>query len=150
LTLVESRCTVYTHRLPGVPFTRVKAGSIIAGHVPFATHHIVDVIADRRRLRRVLTATEAEFFGRDEIRPLVQLLELARKSGREYKTSNWIAFAVRTMRIQFSSGVSSRDIYFGQVTNTSDLDVVWGLYKVRASNGTIRDKARSIARLDAP
>jgi hypothetical protein len=78
--------------------------------------------------------------------------------------------AVRTMRIQFSSGVSSGDIYFGQVTNTlmkglwvsmrmtawegkrrrtGDLNVIWGLYKVRASNGTIRDKTRSIARLSS-
>ena len=79
--------------------------------------------------------------------------------------------AIRTMRIQFSSGIPSRDIYFGQVANTlmtvpvvldeedslggkgggrtSDLNIVWGLYKVRASNGTIGDKTRSIARLSS-
>ena len=104
--------------LPGGPVTRVKAGSIIAGHVPCTTHHIVDVVAERRRPRRVLAGTEAELVSRDEIlsrekgidepsvavetdepgsayRPLVHLLELARKSGREYKTSDRITWSTR-------------------------------------------------------
>ena len=30
---------------------------------------------------------------------------------------------------------------------TSDLNIIWGLHKVRASNGTIRNKTGSITRL---
>ena len=37
----------------------------------------------------------------------------------------------------------------GKRGRTSDLNVVWGLYKVRASNGTVRDETRSIARLSS-
>jgi len=104
--------------LPVVPVTRVKAGFIIAGHVPCTTHHIVDVVAECRRLSRVLAATEAELVGSNKIlscekaidehpspmktdepgsayRPLVQLFELARKSRREYKTSDGITWSTR-------------------------------------------------------
>ena len=76
------------------------------------------MVAERRGPRRVLAGTEAELVSGDEIlfcekvidepsvavgtdepglayRPLVHLLELARKSGREYKTSDRITWSTR-------------------------------------------------------
>jgi len=148
--LMERRSAVHAHRRSRVPFTMVETGIIIARHVPVATHHIVDVVAERRRLGCVLATTETKLVGSNEICPLVQLFQLARESGREDKTSNRVTIAGRAMGIQFSSGIPSWNIYFGQVANTSDLNIIRGLYKVRASDGTARDKTRSITRLDTP
>ena len=53
--------------LPGIPGTGVKTGSIIARHVPFTTHQIVDVLAERRCRRRVSTTAEAKLVESDEI-----------------------------------------------------------------------------------
>ena len=57
----------YEAHLPGIPGTGVKTGSIIARHVPFTTHQIVDVLAERRCRRRVSTAAEAKLVESDEI-----------------------------------------------------------------------------------
>jgi ribosomal protein S13 len=57
----------YEAHLPGIPGTGVKTGSIIARHVPFTTHQIVDVLAERRCRRRVSTTAEAKLVESDEI-----------------------------------------------------------------------------------
>jgi hypothetical protein len=51
------------------------------------------------------------------------------------------------MRVQLSSCVSSWDVKFCQVPNTSYLDIVWRLHKVSALDGTIRNQTSAIARL---
>ena len=56
----------YEAHLPRIPGTGVKTGSIIARHVPFTTHQIVDVLAERR-CRRVSTTAEAKLVESDEI-----------------------------------------------------------------------------------
>jgi hypothetical protein len=81
---------------------RVETGIIIARHVPCATHDIIDVLAERGSLGRVLASAETKLVGgnkilpcekpvdepswkRDETfstyRPLVYLLKLTGESG---------------------------------------------------------------------
>lgn len=79
--------------------TCVETGIIIARHVPRATHRIIDVIAERWRIWPVLATAEAKLVGSDEIRPLVELLNLAVESRRKYKTSNRVTIAVLAMGI---------------------------------------------------
>jgi hypothetical protein len=47
--------------------TRVETSTIIAGHVPCATHYIVDVLTERGRLGPVLTSAETKLVGSNEI-----------------------------------------------------------------------------------
>lgn len=47
----------------------VETGIIIARHVPYATHHIIDVVAERGRIWRILATPEAKLGGSDEILP---------------------------------------------------------------------------------
>jgi hypothetical protein len=47
--------------------TCVETGIIIARHVPCATHHIIDVIAEPGRVWRVFATAEAKLLGSDEI-----------------------------------------------------------------------------------
>jgi hypothetical protein len=56
------------HR-PRVPLACVKPGIIIARHVPAATHHIIDVVAETGRRGCILATTEAKLVGSDEILP---------------------------------------------------------------------------------
>lgn len=108
------------------------------------------MLAESRSLRSILASAEAKLRIRHEICPLVHLLDLTRESTREDKATYGIAITIRTMWVQFSSGVSLRDIYFGEVANTSNLDVIWCLHKVRTRDGTIRDKTCPISRLNTP
>ncbi len=54
------------------------------------------------------------------------------------------------MRIQLSSRVTLGNVELGQVTDTSDLDVIRSLYEVRALDGSIRNEAGAIAALETP
>lgn len=49
--------------------TRVETGIIIARHVPSATHRIIDMIAERGRIWRVVATAEAKLVRSDEILP---------------------------------------------------------------------------------
>ena len=60
---------MYEAYLPGAPLTRVETSFIIARHVPCATHHIVDVLAERGGPRPVLASAETKLVGRDELLP---------------------------------------------------------------------------------
>ncbi len=94
-----------------VALALVEAVIVVSGHVPFTTHHVVDVVAQPRRVGTVLARTNAELVERDEVlrgtaglehfetgmsmcekthRPLVELLQLAERA-REDETANWIA-----------------------------------------------------------
>jgi len=46
-----------------------------------------------------MATTETKLVGSNEVRPLVQLFNLARESGREYKTTDRVTIAIRAMRI---------------------------------------------------
>jgi len=65
----------YEAHLPGASLTRVETGTIIARHVPCATHHIVDVLAERRRLGPVLTSAETKLVGSDEVLPCEEAVD---------------------------------------------------------------------------
>lgn len=63
---------------------------VVAGHVPHAAERVVDVLAQRGRAGAVLAAADAELGRRDEVGPLVQLLELPER-GREDKAADGVA-----------------------------------------------------------
>lgn len=87
VTLEESRPAIDTHRLgdvilcvqlcrvclefethlPSITITLIEARTIVAGHVPIATHLIVDVLAECRSISSILATAEAKFRGRHEI-----------------------------------------------------------------------------------
>jgi hypothetical protein len=59
----------YEAHRPRVPLTCVKTGIIVARHVPIATHHIVNVVAERGRPGCVLATAEAKLGGSNKILP---------------------------------------------------------------------------------
>ena len=103
--------TVTTH---GTIVTQavVEAIPVVPGHVPIAAHHVVDVVAQSRRIRTIFTCAEAELVGGDEVLfcfrddvssvylyiaiagatygPFVQLLERPECSG-EHKAADRVA-----------------------------------------------------------
>ena len=44
-------------------YTRV----VVRGHIPLATHHVIDVLAESRRVGSVLACAEAELIGSHEV-----------------------------------------------------------------------------------
>ena len=52
------------------------ASVVVSGHVPKTAQNVVDVLAQRGSLGAIFATTDAEFVGSDEVRPLVQLLQL--------------------------------------------------------------------------
>lgn len=54
------------------------------------------------------------------------------------------------MRIQLSSGITLGDIDLGQVTSTSNLNIVRSLYKVSTKDSAIWNEAGSVSVLQAP
>lgn len=58
--------------------------------------------------------------------------------------------AVSTMRVQLSASVALGNIELGQVADTSDLNVIRGLYEVRALDGSIRNEAGAVTALETP
>ena len=54
--------------LAGVALARIeRAGSIVSGHVPIASHYVVDVLAECGCIRAVFTDADAKFVKRDEV-----------------------------------------------------------------------------------
>lgn len=144
VTLVEGRCTVHTHRLTSVTQAALEdTRAVITRHVPFTTHHVVDVLAQCRCLRSVLASTEAEFRVGHEVCPLMQLSKLSECAGED-KTANRVAIAVCTMGIEFSSGITLGNIDLSEITDAGDLHVVRGLDEVCALNSAVRNETSSI------
>ncbi len=44
-----------------------RARSVVSGHIPFASHDVVDVLAERWSVGAVLASAEAEFGGGNEV-----------------------------------------------------------------------------------
>ena len=57
---------------------------------PIATHDVVDVLAERRSVGSVLARAYAELRGRHVVRPLVSLLQGAKRV-REHEAADGIA-----------------------------------------------------------
>lgn len=150
MTLLERRRPVYTHRLARIAHASFKDPRIVVRrHVPRTAHDVVDMLAERSCVRTSLAGAKAELSIRHEVRPFVQLLELAERI-REDKPSDRIAIAVCTVRIKLATSIPSGDIQAREVAHTGDLDVVWRLHEVRAANAAVRNDARAIAVLETP
>jgi len=58
--------------------------------------------------------------------------------------------AICTVRVQFSSGITSGNVYLGQIADTSDLDEIRSLDKMSAANRPVRNQPSAIAALETP
>lgn len=127
---MEGGSSIHAHWLARVACAPIKrAVRVVAWHVPTATHNIVYMLAESGCVGAVLATTEAEFCGRDKISPLVELLELPERR-RKNEASDRVAIAICAMGIKLTALIACRDVDFGQVPDTSDLDIVRGLYKM--------------------
>lgn len=61
-----------------------------------------------------------------------------------------VSIAISTVRIEFSSFVSSSDVHSGKVTSSSHLDIVRCLEPVGAVDRALRDRARAMSLSCAP
>lgn len=144
VTLVEGRCTVYAHRLTSVTQAALEdTRAVVTRHVPFTTHHVVDVLAQCRCLGSVLASTETEFRVGHKVRPLMKLSKLSECAGED-KTANRVAIAICTVGIEFTSCITLGNIDLSEITNAGDLHIVRGLDEVCALDSAVRNKTSSI------
>lgn len=121
-----------------VTFARLElARSVVGRHVVTTSEHVVDVLAEGRRLRSVIACAEAEIVGRDERHPFVHLLETA-KGGGEDETTDWVAVAIRSVRVQLPTVIASGDVDLCEITRADDLDVARCLDEMCARDGSVR------------
>jgi hypothetical protein len=148
-TLVPGAGAVDTHGeiIIGVAVL-VGTGVVVGGDVPVATHLVVDVVAVLGSIT-ANASTDAEFSVRDERCPLVVLNTRAEGVTVEKSTSR-VATTVSTTVIEFSSRVTLLDVQLGEVTDTSNLNVVRSLDEVNTLEGSVGDSTSTAARLGAP
>lgn len=60
-------CLEFETHLPGITITLIEARTIVARHVPIATHLIIDVLAECWSISSILATAEAKFRIRHEI-----------------------------------------------------------------------------------
>jgi len=113
LTLVESGSSIDTHRLAGISLTVFKrARVVVPWHVPTTTHDVVNVLAQLGSPRTFFTSSEAEDSRRHEVRPFMQLLQLAAvKRAGEDQAADGISIASGTVGIQFTTRITGGDIH---------------------------------------
>jgi len=113
VALVESGATIDTHRLPRIPQAVLECTSgVVTGHVPVATHDVVNVIAKGGALRGFLASTDAELGGGHEVRPLMQLLQLAIvEDARKDQATDGITVSSCTVRIELATCITGGDIH---------------------------------------
>jgi len=114
----------------------VLVAVVVSRNIPVAAHFIVDVVA--KLLGSCTDASaNAEFTVRQESGPFVVLKGVSKAVSIEEAT-NRIALAVGTSVVQFTTRITLGDVDFGEVSNTCDLNVFAGLYKVNTTKGAIR------------
>jgi len=107
---MEGGGPVDTHGLATIPLAVLKHARIVVGwHVPLTTHLVVDVLAERRRLRARLARAEAEHRIGDKVRPFEDLLQWSEGSG-EYEAPNGVSVSVSSVRVELSPSISHGDI----------------------------------------
>lgn len=147
--LMPSGSAVNAHRKVIVGFARLEfARVIVSRHVPVAAHLVVGVLAVLPRIGASASA-HAELRGADEAGPF-GVLTVRSEGVAEDKTTNGVAVTVRAVGIQFTALVTLLHINLGQITGTSDLDIVLGTDKMNAFEGTFRHDAGASAALGAP
>ena len=69
------------------------------------------------------------------------------KRGRNHilKNVTWVALAIGTSIVEFSSFVARRDVDLCKVADSGDLNVFWSLDKVDTLEGFIREDTRAAA-----
>jgi len=150
LALEECGRAVDAHGLARVTEAVLKdAGGVIGRHVPLAAHHVVDMHAEPGRLGAVLASAEAELGVRHEVGPFVHLRKRA-ECRRKHETADRVSIAISTMRVQFTTFVSGRNVQVREVTNTSNLHEVRRLDEVCAGDGAVGNQAGAVAILHAP
>lgn len=147
-TLVPCGSTIDTHGQVVVALAVLeRAGSVVCGHVPVAAHHIVDVLTISGSVCSG-TSAETELGGGHERGPFVILQGLA-KSIPINQSSNRVSIPIRTMRIEFTSRITSRNVHTGELAYTSNLDIVWCLDKVDAFETAVGDGTSTATRSSA-
>jgi len=147
--LMPSRRSVNTHGKIVVGFARFEFPRIIVSrHVPFAAHLVVDVLAELPRTGTGASA-HAELVCADEAGPFCVLV-VGSEGVAEDESTYGVSVAVGAVRIKFATLVTLLNIDLGQVTNTSDLNVVLCTNKVDALESAIRDETCASAALGAP
>jgi len=151
ITLVEGRTSIDTHRIAGVSQTLFERPSgVVTRHVPITAHHVVNVLAQPRTLRSFFACSDTKLCGGHEVRPLVQLLQLAvvEYTGKDQATDG-VTVSSSTVRVELASRIACRDVHGGEVTNTSNLDVIGGLNEVGSFDCTRWNHSSSISRVGA-
>jgi len=145
-TLVPGRGTVDTHGFTDIAIARLEdAIAVVRGHVPIATHHVVDVLAVGRSIHAD-ACTDAEFGRAHKVGPLVELLPGA-KDVAVNETTNGVAITVGAMVVEFASLIAFGNVDLGEVALAGDLDVLGGLYEVDALEGALGHHAGTVAGL---
>lgn len=147
--LVEGAGTVDTHRDGVVAFALfICVGGVVGGHVPFATHKVVNVVAQFLG-SGTFAGTDAELGVGHEVGPFVVLHGVAERVAVQQST-NGVTFTVRSTVIKFTSLITLVDVNLGKVTYAGDLDIVGCLDEMNALEGTVGDNAGSTSGFGAP
>lgn len=123
--------------------------SIVAWHVPFAAHDVVDVVACLGCFGSVFACADAEFGRGHKVGPFVVLLHFT-KAASENQASMRVTQAISTMRIELSSFIPLRNIHLGKVAPASNLNIIRSLDEVRTLDRPIWNKPSAIAGLGTP
>jgi len=145
-TLIPGRGTVDTHGFTNIAIARLEdAIAVVSGHVPVATHHVVDVLAVGRSIRAD-ACTDAEIGRAHKVGPLVELLPGA-KDVAVNETTDGVAVTIGTMVIEFASLIVLGNVDLGEVALAGDLNVLGGLHEVDALEGALGHHAGAVAGL---
>lgn len=109
------------------------------------------MITQGRTLSFFFASSNAKFGGRHEVRPLMQLLQLAIvEYTREDQATDGIAVSSCTVRVKLATGITGGDVDGGEVANAGYLDVIRRLNKMSTLDGPRRNETGSVSRLDTP
>lgn len=148
LALEPGRSAIDTHRFAIVTLAILKHTSIVVRrHVPGATHDIVDVLAKSRSVGSN-AGTEAKLIVGDEVGPFM-VLEVGTEATSIDETTDGVAETISTVRVELSSIITSRNVHAGEVTDTSNLNIMGSLDKVDTFQRPIWNKTSSTARFGA-
>jgi len=149
LALIECRGTIDTHGEIIVAFAGlVSSGVVVCRHVPVAAQQVIDVIAVLGGIG-TNASTEAELGVGDEGSPFM-ILEISTEGISVDQSTNGIAISISSMRVEFTSSIALADVDFSEVTNASNLNIIWRFHKVNTFEGSVGDSAGATTGLSAP
>lgn len=128
-----------------VSLAGIKAAPIVARLVPRAALQIVNVLAPKPGVGRIVADPEAEFAVGDKGSPLVNLLAVGID-----KTSDRISVASRAVRVELATGITRGDIDLGKVSGAGDLGVMRRNEVVSRVYSAFRHHPCAVTRCRAP